>query len=66
MEELNKNGIELLTIKDVAEATRISARALWRWIAAGRFPQPDLRVGRVRRWKVSTVVEWIDGQNRRN
>jgi excisionase family DNA binding protein len=45
----------------VAEALSLGQRTLWRWIAAGTFPAPDLSIGaKVRRWKRETVLEWIE------
>jgi predicted DNA-binding transcriptional regulator AlpA len=41
----------------------VSTRTLWRWIAAGTFPKPDLRIGhKVRLWRLETVRAWIDRQ----
>jgi predicted DNA-binding transcriptional regulator AlpA len=45
----------------IATALDISQRTLEREIAAGRFPRPDRRVGRLPRWKPETVRRWIDG-----
>ena len=54
--------IELLTIASVSANLGIAARTIWRWVAAGTFPQPDLRQGRIVRWKRATVAAWIDEQ----
>jgi excisionase family DNA binding protein len=46
--------------KLVAKALSVGQRTLWRWIAAGTFPAPDLSIGaKVRRWKRETVLDWI-------
>lgn len=34
-------------------------RTLRRWISAGRFPPPDLRIGKSLRWRRSTVLAWV-------
>lgn len=52
---------ELLTIRDIAMFTKISVRTLWKMISEESFPQPDLRRGKIVRWKRSTLVHWIDG-----
>lgn len=45
----------------VAKALSVGQRTLWRWIAAGTFPSPDLSLGaKVRRWKRQTVLDWIE------
>ncbi|MFH1743009.1 MAG: helix-turn-helix domain-containing protein [bacterium] len=53
---------DLLRIADIAVKTRISERTLWRLIAAGKFPGPDLSIGRIRRWKTQTIDSWIAGE----
>jgi predicted DNA-binding transcriptional regulator AlpA len=34
-------------------------------LSGGRFPRPDLRIGRLPKWKPSTVTAWIDAQSRK-
>ncbi len=47
--------------KVVAKALSVGQRTLWRWIAAGTFPAPDLSIGaKVRRWRRETVLDWIE------
>lgn len=43
----------------VAAALGCKVRTIDRMIAAGEFPKPDLRVGRLPRWRQSTIAEWI-------
>jgi len=50
----------LLRAAEVANYLNIGARTLWRWTSAGRFPRPDLREGRVVRWRRQTVEDWLD------
>jgi hypothetical protein len=46
-------------IADLKALTGLSARLLERERAAGRMPQPDLRVGRRVLWWPSTIREWL-------
>ena len=64
MHQAATQSLDLLSIADVETKTGISRRTLWRWISSGRFPQPDLAVGRIRRWKHETVEEWIESHSR--
>ena len=54
--------IRLMSIAEVSEVLGIGVRTLWRWVSAGSFPQPDLRQGRIVRWKVETIRSWVDGE----
>jgi len=55
----------LLRVDPIAESLSISRRTLERLIAAGRFPKPDVRVGRMGLWRPETVRAWLDGQRGR-
>jgi excisionase family DNA binding protein len=48
------------SITEVATALGIGRRTLERLIASGKFPKPDLRIGRMPRWKRETVRAWIE------
>ncbi|AMV38781.1 helix-turn-helix transcriptional regulator [Planctomyces sp. SH-PL62] len=48
-----------LSIDDLAAALACSRRLVERMRAAGKMPPPDLRVGKMPRWKRSTLVRWI-------
>lgn len=50
---------------DVAAALDISLREFERMVSSGRFPRPDVRIGRSPRWKPETVRNWIDEQARK-
>ena len=51
----------LMDVSDVAAALAVGQRTLWRWVAAGTFPPPDISIGaKVRRWKRATVEAWIE------
>ena len=42
-------------------------RTLYRWIACGIFPQPDVRLGgKVRYWRRATVEAWIESLTHAN
>jgi len=50
----------LLTIPAVARRLGVTTMTLYRWRAAGRFPEADVAAGRPR-WLVSTIENWIRG-----
>ena len=52
----------MLTLDDVAATLAISRRTAERLKSAGGLPRPDLHVGRMPRWKPSTIDKWIDGE----
>ncbi len=51
-------------LDDIARALGISRRALERERSAGRFPPPDLHIGKAPLWRPSTLSAWIDDQAR--
>ena len=57
-------GIEpmLLSLDDVSTALRISRRTAERMRSAGKLPAPDLRLGKLPRWRPSTIEDWISSQ----
>ena len=48
----------LLSVKAVAAALGISERSIWRLSDTGELPAP-IRVGRLRRWRRSSIENWI-------
>jgi predicted site-specific integrase-resolvase len=44
---------------DITGRLLISAVTLGRWIREGRFPLPDVRVGRTRIWRPETIDAWV-------
>lgn len=46
---------------ELAESLGISRRTLERERSAGRFPAPDLHIGKAPLWKPETIRRWIDG-----
>jgi predicted DNA-binding transcriptional regulator AlpA len=57
----SKCGIEpLLKLDDLPEILGVCRRTVERMRSGGRFPKPDLTLGRMPRWKPSTIRTWID------
>ncbi len=52
----------LLRVKDVCDIVKCSDRALRRWVASGKFPPHDLKIGRNLRWRESTVDRFVQGE----
>jgi excisionase family DNA binding protein len=48
------------TIKTWAAALVVSVPTIERMIRAGQIPAADFRVGRLPRWRPSTVRDWIE------
>jgi hypothetical protein len=53
--------MERLTYRldEIARALGVSRRLIERERAAGRFPRPDLEIGRVPLWSRDTLLRWI-------
>jgi predicted DNA-binding transcriptional regulator AlpA len=54
-----------LRLEELAEAFGVSRRTIQRERAAGRFPKPDLIMGKMPLWKPETIRQWVDGGNTR-
>ncbi len=54
-----------LRLAEVAEALGISRWTLERERSAGRFPSPDLKIGKAPLWRPESIRAWIDGQSRK-
>jgi predicted DNA-binding transcriptional regulator AlpA len=50
----------LLGINDLAALLSCSRRLIERMRAAGKLPRPDLKVGKMPRWKSETILRWIE------
>ena len=50
----------LLSARTVRMMLDTPERTLRRWIAAGKFPPADKRIGRALRWRESTVRRFIE------
>ena len=48
----------LLSVKQVAQALGIGERTVWRLSATGELPDA-IRIGRLRRWRRSTLEAWL-------
>jgi predicted DNA-binding transcriptional regulator AlpA len=44
----------------VVDSTGMSRRTIERLRSAGRFPKPDLKIGKAPLWKPETIRRWID------
>lgn len=53
-----------LRLDELAEALGVSRRSLERERAAGRFPRPDLTIGRMPLWRPETTRRWVEGGGR--
>lgn len=49
-----------LRLDELAVALGVSRRAIERERSAGRFPRPDLTIGRMPLWQPATIRRWID------
>ena len=50
-----------LRLEEIARSLGISRRAVERERSAGRFPRPDLTIGRMPLWRPETIRRWIEG-----
>jgi hypothetical protein len=59
-----KTPVERLAFRtdEVASSLGISRRAFERERSAGRFPAPDLYIGKVPLWRPETVRDWLDSR----
>ena len=48
-----------LRLDDVAAALGVSRRAIERERSAGRFPKPDITLGRMPLWRPETLRRWL-------
>jgi predicted DNA-binding transcriptional regulator AlpA len=49
-----------LRLDEVAESLGVSRRAIERERAAGRFPKPDMNIGRMPLWRPETIRAWVE------
>ena len=61
----NQSVEQLLRLADVARALGVSRRTFERERSAGRFPAPDLHIGKAPLWRPGTVQGWIEDQSRK-
>jgi hypothetical protein len=55
----------LWTFATVFKSLGVSRRTIERERSAGRFPKPDLFIGRRPMWKPTTIRLWIEDQSRK-
>ena len=55
------SGRLALRLDEVARALGVSRRAVERERSAGRFPKPDLAVGKMPLWSPETIRRWVEG-----
>ena len=48
-----------LTREAVSAALGVTLETLRKWRAEGKFPPPDIRIGRIPRWHPSTIDAWV-------
>ena len=47
-------------LDDLVELLGVSRRTIERERSAGRFPKPDIQIGKAPLWKPETIRRWID------
>jgi predicted DNA-binding transcriptional regulator AlpA len=57
-------GRVTIRLDEVASLLGISRRVLERERSAGRFPRPDMTIGRMPLWKPDTIRAWVEGGGR--
>jgi predicted DNA-binding transcriptional regulator AlpA len=50
----------MLSVDGVTNVLSISRRSFERLRSAGKFPRPDLHIGKMPRWRAETVRKWIE------
>jgi predicted DNA-binding transcriptional regulator AlpA len=58
--------ILMLTYRQVANHIQVSTRWIRRAVESGRFPPPDVRSGRIVRWSMNTLTNWISTNAKKN
>ena len=59
-------AVERLTLRlaDVCQALGVSRRTIERERSAGRFPPPDIHIGKAPLWRPETIRRWVEGGGR--
>lgn len=50
---------DLLTIRELARALKLSPRSVWRLVRNQQLPSP-IRIGGSIRWRADEITRWID------
>ena len=53
-----------LRLDELPAALGVSRRTIERERSAGRFPRPDLTIGRMPLWRPETIRTWVEGGGR--
>ena len=59
----NTSGPKLIRLKAVKAKVGFSTAAIYKWMAAGRFPRP-VKIGSSSAWRESDIDAWVDGRQR--
>ena len=64
LENQGRPPVERLTyrIDELADSLGMSRRAIERERSAGRFPLPDLYIGKAPLWRPESVRDWLDSK----
>jgi len=54
----------MLSIDDLAALLRCSRRLVERMRSGGKVPRPDIKIGKMPRWKPETIRLWIESGGR--
>src|SRR4051812_23634419 len=54
-----------LRLDELAKSLGVSRRTIERARSAGRFPRPDLAIGRMPLWRPETIRGWIEDESRK-
>jgi hypothetical protein len=49
-----------LRLDEIARSLGVSRRSLERVRSAGRFPPPDVHIGRMPLWRIETLRRWLE------
>jgi hypothetical protein len=66
LERQARSPVDRITFRldELAESLGVSRRIIERERAAGRWPRPDLHIGKMSLWKPETIRRWIEGGGR--
>jgi predicted DNA-binding transcriptional regulator AlpA len=52
-------SLELMSLRQVREQFGISKSQFWRWRVAGKFPQPQARIGARQLWTREQIERFV-------
>lgn len=62
----NTRGEQLVSPEGFAAYLAIGRRTFQTWRAVGKLPPPDLSLGKVIRWRWTTIDTWLEAKRRSN